>query len=76
VRLFEDRIKHSREIAGRGIDDAQHLSRRGLLVEGFVAFGLAFGKLALKIGNHLPGIGCRVVGHRARSRLSWVISSI
>jgi hypothetical protein len=59
------------------LNDAQHLSRRSLLVEGFVAFGLAFGKLALKIGNDYPlGMRCRVVGHWARSRLSWVISSI
>jgi hypothetical protein len=39
MRLLQDRIEHRGEIAGRGIDDAQHLSSRGLLLQGFVRLG-------------------------------------
>ncbi len=38
VGLFEDRIEHRRDIARRGIDDLQHLRRRGLAVEEFAQF--------------------------------------
>src|ERR1700720_905416 len=38
-RLFEHCIEHRREVAGRGIDDAQHLGRRGLLVERLARLG-------------------------------------
>ena len=32
-RLFEHRVEHRREVAGRGIDDLQHLGGRGLLLQ-------------------------------------------
>ena len=32
-RFFEHRIEHRRKIAGRGIDDLQHLGGRGLLFQ-------------------------------------------
>ncbi len=31
--LFEHRVEHRREVAGRGIDDLQHLGGRGLLLQ-------------------------------------------
>ena len=34
MRLFHYRLEHRREIAGRGIDDLQHLCGRGLLLQG------------------------------------------
>src|SRR5437762_12408917 len=37
----QHRVKHRREVAGRGIDDSQYLGGRGLLVEGFGQFGRA-----------------------------------
>ena len=33
MRLFQHRIEHRREIAGRGIDNLQHLGGRGLLLQ-------------------------------------------
>ena len=39
LRLVEDRIEHRREVAGRGIDDLQHLGGRGLLLQGFARLG-------------------------------------
>src|SRR5215469_6241701 len=33
--LLEHRLKHWSEVAGRGIDDAQHLGGRGMLFQGF-----------------------------------------
>ena len=32
-RLLQHRIEHRRQIAGRGVDDLQHLGRRGLLLQ-------------------------------------------
>ena len=49
-RLFEDRIEHRREVAGRGIDDLQDLGGRGLSRQRLVALGSALGKLPLQIG--------------------------
>src|SRR5262249_26896884 len=37
--LFEYRVEHRRQVAGRGIDDLQHLRRRGLLLQGFARLG-------------------------------------
>src|SRR6516165_2176486 len=34
-RLFDHRVEYWRELAGRGIDDLQHLGGRGLLLQGF-----------------------------------------
>src|SRR5215467_16286296 len=38
-RLFEHRVKYWCEIAGRTVDDPQHLGGRGLLSERLVALG-------------------------------------
>jgi hypothetical protein len=38
-RLFEDRVEHRREVAGRGLDDAEHLGGRGLLLQGLARLG-------------------------------------
>src|SRR5207248_2285039 len=38
-RLFEYRVEHGGEIAGRGVDDPQHLGGRGLLFQGFACLG-------------------------------------
>ena len=39
MRLFQDRIEHRREIAGRRIDDLQHLGSRRLLLQGLTRLG-------------------------------------
>ena len=57
VCLFQYRIEHWREVAGRGIDDLQYLGGRGLLSERLVALGSALGKLTLEIGYEPLGIG-------------------
>ena len=49
-RLFEHRVEHRREIAGRGIDDLQHLGGRGLLLQRLVAFGGALGEQTAQLG--------------------------
>ena len=38
-RLFQHRIEHRRQIAGRGVDDLQHLGGRGLLFQRLALFG-------------------------------------
>ena len=38
VRLIQDRVKYRRQVARRGIDDTQHLSRRGLLLQRLAGF--------------------------------------
>ena len=38
-RLFEHRVEHRGEIAGRGIDDLQDLGGRGLLVQRLAGLG-------------------------------------
>ena len=38
-RLFQHRIEHRREVAGRGIDDLQHLGGRGLLLQRLARLG-------------------------------------
>ena len=56
-RLFEHRVEHRREVAGRGIDDLQNLGGRGLLLQRLVALRSesfarsALGKLTLEIGD-------------------------
>src|SRR4051794_6380409 len=37
--LFEHRVEYRREVAGRRIDDPQHLGRRGLLFERLARLG-------------------------------------
>ena len=38
-RLFEHRLEHRREIAGRGVDHLQHLGGRGLLLQRLLLLG-------------------------------------
>ena len=39
VRLFQHRVEHRRQIAGRGVDHLQHLSGRGLLLQRLALLG-------------------------------------
>ena len=39
VRFLQNYIKYGREIAGRGVDDLQHLSGRGLLLQRLACLG-------------------------------------
>ena len=39
VRLLQDHLEHRRQIAGRGVDDLQHLGRRCLLLQRLPLFG-------------------------------------
>jgi hypothetical protein len=41
-RLFEHRVEYRREVAGRAVDDPQHLGRRGLLLQCIVTLGGTF----------------------------------
>ena len=50
VAPFEHRVEHRREIAGRGIDDPQHLGGRGLLFQRFGQFGGALLDALFKLG--------------------------
>jgi hypothetical protein len=56
-RLLEHRVEHGGEIAHRGVDYLQHLSGRGLPLQGLGKFSLTFGKLPLQIGYELLGVG-------------------
>src|SRR6516162_4062302 len=67
-RLFQHRIEHRGEIAGRGVDDAQHLGDRSLLSLTLVTFGPCLSKLALKVGVSLLKIGRLAVWRRAHVR--------
>jgi hypothetical protein len=55
--LFQNHVEHRREVAGRGIDDLQHLSGRGLLFERLVALSSALSEFAPEIGNNLLQTG-------------------
>jgi hypothetical protein len=57
VCLLKYGLEHRREIAGRGIDDLQHLGGRGLPLQRLVAFGSTLGKLTLQIGYEQLGVG-------------------
>src|SRR6516165_9240272 len=77
--LCEHRVEHGSEVTGRGVDDAQDLGGRGLLLQrlvtlgfarvtlGFarVTLGSALRKLTFEIGYPLLGTGERAVGRRA-----------
>ena len=39
VRLLQYRVEHRREVAGRGVDDLQHLGGRGLLLQRLARLG-------------------------------------
>jgi len=76
-RLVKHRVEHGGKIAGRGINDAQDLGRRGLLLQGIREFRgpliklrSAHGKLALEIGDDLLWISCRTMGRWAHLRTS------
>ena len=55
--LLQHGVENRAEIAGRGVDDAEHLGGPGLSLLRFVTLGFAPGKLAFQIGNELLGIG-------------------
>jgi len=62
MRLFQDHVEHRGEIAGRGIDDTQHLGGRGLLLQGLAqvaveSFQLAEEAHVLKGDGGLVGEG-------------------
>jgi starch synthase (maltosyl-transferring) len=67
-RPLQHRIPHRGEVAGRGVDDAQNLGRRGLSGRCLVALCCALGKLVLKIVDGLLKIGRAAVSSRAHSR--------
>jgi hypothetical protein len=50
-------VKHLLHIEDRAADDLEHLAGRGLVLEGLVTLGPAFGKLTLQIGYELLAIG-------------------
>src|SRR5215471_1274639 len=75
--LIQHCVEHRCEVAGRRIDDLQHLGGRGLPLTRFGKFSLTLsklsltlGKLTFEIGDPLRGIGYRVVGRRAHLRTS------
>ena len=55
--LIEHRVEYPCEVAGREVNDLQHLGHRGLSRQSLVSLGSALGKLALQIGINLIGIG-------------------
>jgi len=62
-RLFQHRIEHRGEIAGRRIDDLQHLGHRALAGERFVTLGAGLFQLAAQRGDGFKRLGGGVVGH-------------
>ena len=70
VRLFQDRIEYRDEVAGRGIDDLQHLGGRGLLLVGLFKFGGAPVELSPQLG-----IGSFELGHPVVDRRSHPITA-
>lgn len=58
---FQHRVEHRLEVAGRGIDDAEHLGGSGLLSARFVELGGARDDLPLEFRNGLMGGGHRVI---------------
>jgi hypothetical protein len=87
---IQHRLEYRSEIAGRGVDDLQHLGHRGLLSLTFVAFGGAFdqsalrfvtlcthlGELALKVSEGRLKIGRGAVGRRAHVRPRSAVLSV
>jgi hypothetical protein len=63
-RVFEDCVKHRRKIAGRRVDDLQHLRHRGFSGERFVALGSPCVELPPQCGYGLSEIKLCIVGHR------------
>jgi hypothetical protein len=54
--FFEDRVEHRPEVAGRGIDDLQHLGRRSFPLQRLVTLGSTLGMLMLQIGYEQLGV--------------------
>src|SRR3954452_22151119 len=59
-RLFEDRVEHRGEVAGRRIDDLEDLGYRGLLDERFVTFRSGFRQLTLQCGYGAFALGAHL----------------
>ena len=55
-RLFEDRVEHRGEVAGRGVDNLADLGGGGLAGQRRVALGAALRELAPEIGDGPRGI--------------------
>ena len=75
ARFFKDCVEHRCEIAGRGIDDTEHVGVRSLLGKRLITFGFEFvalcrqlGKLALKITDGLLEMGQWAIWRRAHLR--------
>jgi hypothetical protein len=60
--LFEHRLEDRREVAGRTVDDLQHLGGRGLLRQRLVTLCFALGKFSLTLGKLTFKIGCPLLG--------------
>ena len=57
VRFFQDRVEHRGEVAGGGVDDPQHLSCRGLLIERFGEFSFAIDECSFIVGKPASQFG-------------------
>ena len=73
--LVQHCVEHGRQVAGRGIDDTEHLGVRSLLGKRLITFGFEFvalcrqlGQLALKITDGLLEMGLCAIWRRAHLR--------
>jgi hypothetical protein len=73
-RLFQHRVEHRREVAGRTVDDPQYLGGRSFSGQRLVQFGRALLQFALEIGNFLQGICYLLAGHQPHSRNGLEVS--
>ena len=55
--MWQHRIEHWREVAGRAVDDPQYLGGRRLLLKRFGEFSLPLGEPTSQIGYQLLWIG-------------------
>ena len=53
---MQDHVEHRREIAGRAVDNLQHLAGRGFPLQRLGKFSLTLGKLTFEIGDPLLAI--------------------
>ena len=60
--LFQHCVKHRREVTGRGVDDLQDLSGRGLPLQRLVTLDLALGKFSVTRGKLTLEIGYEPLG--------------
>jgi hypothetical protein len=70
VRFFQDCVEHRREVAGRTVDDPQHLGGRRFSGQRLVQLGRALLQFALEIGNDLLRISYRTIRLRAHLQAS------